>query len=75
MPLKNSQSNWIRDENSQESYIHVCKGSTEKAMRARAIEIRLHDISIFGFFKDGTKVIMEPLRYCPYCGVELSDYY
>ena len=31
---------WIKDKESQESYIHVCEGLKEKQMRAKKIEIR-----------------------------------
>ena len=65
---------WIKDKESQESYIHVCKGLTEKKMRIKKIEVRLHDVSIFTFIelnKGGW--FMEHIKYCPYCGIKLED--
>lgn len=64
---------WIKDKDSQESYIHVCDGLTEKQMRKKAIEIRLHDVSIFTFVKSDRGNRIEPIRFCPYCGVKLND--
>ena len=64
---------WIKDKNSSESYIHVCDGLKEKQMRAKKIEIRLHDVSIFTFIKEGTSIDIEHLKHCPYCGVKLHD--
>ena len=66
---------WIKDKESQESYIHVCEGLTEKQMRAKKIEIRLHDVSIFTFIKDikDKGIHIEHLKFCPYCGIELKD--
>jgi hypothetical protein len=64
---------WIKDKNSSESYIHVCKGLTEKKMRAKKIEIRLHDISIFTLINLDKSVEMVSIKFCPYCGIELND--
>jgi hypothetical protein len=64
---------WIKDKDSNESYIHVCEGLTEKKMRAKKIEIRLHDVSIFTFIKNDKGIDIEHLKYCPYCGIELKD--
>jgi hypothetical protein len=67
---------WIKDRDSNESYIHVCEGLTEKKMRAKRIEIRLHDVSIFTFIKERATadIFMEHLKYCPYCGIKLNDF-
>jgi hypothetical protein len=65
---------WIKDKESQESYIHICEGKTEKQMRAKKIEIRLHDVSIFTFLKTDKGVDIAPLQYCPYCGIKLQDF-
>lgn len=65
---------FIKDKNSQESLIHVCHNKTEKQMRQKAIEIRLHDIHIFAFIYDDKKDFkIESLTYCPYCGVNLEQ--
>jgi hypothetical protein len=62
---------FIKDKNSQESYIHVCEGMTEKEMRQKALEIRKHDVSIFSFIKQDKGIKMEHLNYCTYCGCNL----
>lgn len=59
---------FIRDVNSQESLIHVCDGLTEKQMRSKALEIRLHDVHIFAII-DGK---MDHIKHCPYCGCNLE---
>jgi hypothetical protein len=64
---------WVRDKESQESYIHICDGLTEKKMRSKKIEIRLHDVSIFTFIKDDKCFHIEHIKFCPYCGIELKD--
>ena len=63
---------WIKDKDSQESYIHVCQGLTEKQMRKKTIEIRKHDISTFTFIKEDKGIKMEHLNFCPYCGNSLN---
>jgi hypothetical protein len=40
-------------------------------MRSKAIEIRLHDISIFSFIYNDGECIQEHIKYCPYCGSDL----
>ena len=37
---------FIKDINSQEGYIHICEGKTEKRMRQHKIEILKHNINI-----------------------------
>ena len=64
---------WIKDKESNESYIHVCEGKTEKQMRSKKIEIRLHDVSIFTFIKGDQGIDIEHIKHCPYCGIELKD--
>ena len=64
---------WIKDKDSQESYIHICEGLKEKQMRKKGIEIRLHDVSIFTFIKDEKGIKIEYIKFCPYCGIELKD--
>ena len=65
---------WIKDKNSQESYIHVCEGKQLKDMRKKALEVRLHDVTIFTIVRDEKGFpIIEYIKYCPFCGVELSD--
>lgn len=65
---------FIKDKNSSESFIHVCNGLSEKAMRKKAIEIRLHDISIFTVVYNDGQCIIEHIKYCPYCGVNLDNH-
>lgn len=63
---------FIKNKNSSESFIHVCNGLTEKQMRNKAIEIRLHDITIFSFIYDDTNNFkIEHISFCPYCGIDL----
>lgn len=64
---------FIKDVDSQESLIHVCNGLTEKKMRTKAIEIRLHDVHIFSFIYDDKKDFkIESIKFCPYCGIDLE---
>lgn len=64
---------FIKDIDSQESYIHVCNGLKEKQMRQKAIEIRLHDVSIFSFVYDEKRDFkIESIKFCPYCGSDLD---
>lgn len=66
---------WNRDKNSDESYIHVCEGLTEKKAKKKKIEIRLHDITTFVVVRDEKgKPDIEQIKYCPYCGCELNDH-
>jgi len=65
---------WIKDKRTQESYMHVCDGLTEKQMINKGIGVWLHDVSIFTYMKDEDRgVHIEHLKYCPYCGIELKD--
>lgn len=64
---------FIKDKYSQESLIHICQGLNEKKMRAKALEIRLHDIHFYTFvFDQKGKIALESIKFCPYCGVDLE---
>jgi len=64
---------FIKDKNRQEGLIHICEGKTEKWMRKhRNLEIVLHDIHFFTTFYDDGKYIIEPIKFCPYCGSNLE---
>lgn len=65
---------FIKDKFSDESYIHICDGLTERRMESlHRIEIRLHDVTTFTtLFTENGKVEMEHLNFCPYCGVDLE---
>lgn len=63
---------FIKDRYSQESYIHVCNDLSEKQMRDKEIEIRLHDVSVFALIPDlDGNGSMERIKFCPYCGCDL----
>ena len=65
---------WIFDQNSQESYIHICKNSTEKKMKLKKLEIRKHDVTVFTFtYNEKGQIAIEHIDYCPYCGCDLYE--
>jgi hypothetical protein len=63
---------FVKDIESQESLIHVCKGKTLKDMSKKNLEIRLHDIHIFSWIYNDGDAHQEYIKFCPYCGVDLE---
>lgn len=65
---------FMKDDLSDESYIHVCNDKTKKQMLNKGIEIRLHDVSIFTivYDEDGRNKL-EHIKFCPYCGCNLEN--
>ena len=71
---KEKVSNWVFDQNSSESYIHVCEGKTLKKMQEKNIEIRKHDVTTFAFVYDEKgKFNIEYFKFCPFCGCDLDQ--
>ena len=71
---KEEKSIWVFDQNSSESYIHVCEGKTLKKMQEKKIEIRKHDVSIFAFVYDEKRNFgIEYFKFCPFCGCDLDQ--
>lgn len=65
---------FIRDENAQEGFIHICEGKTEKRMRQHKIEILKHDSSIHIIVWDEKgKPMMQPIKWCLFCGCKLDQ--
>jgi hypothetical protein len=63
---------WVKDVNSEESYIHVCNDSTLKRQALKNLEIRRHDIAAFSLtFDSKGKPLIAYLMYCPFCGQNL----
>ena len=65
---------FIRNKDSQEGFIHVCEGKTEKFMRKQALEILRHDVSHYTItFNENGKPEVQHLKFCPYCGCDLDQ--
>lgn len=68
----------VRDKDSQEGYIHICRDSykyNEKALKNR-LPIYLHDVKAYTLIKCERGYELKDIKYCPYCGVEIeSDEY
>ena len=65
---------FIKDQNSMESFIHVCEGKTLKKMQElNRMEIRKHDVTIFTFrYDENKKFSIDHMKFCPYCGIDLE---
>lgn len=64
---------FIKDKDSLESFIHICDGKTEKHMRTKGIEVRLHDVSTFTVVtNEKGNPAVEAIYFCPYCGCDLQ---
>lgn len=63
---------FIKNKDAQEGLIHICEGKSEKQMRAKKIEVLLHDISIYTIVYNDGDCFIEHLKFCPYCGCDLE---
>jgi hypothetical protein len=63
---------WVKDKDTQEGYVHVCKGKRLTDMKTKKLVVSHHRVINYITLLDKNGIPdVEFISFCPYCGVDL----